>query len=129
MTNNKIHKILLVFLFCYGTIVGQQKLFVVTKSGGSLNGGTVLAFDPDAGQQKTKVNFGKHGLNRWGSVVQDGNGFLYGLMSLGGHWGSGCIFKIKNDGTGYSQLYDFAGANSGGDGNSDGSLALLGNTL
>lgn len=54
----------------------------------------------------------------YGSLISDGT-FLYGMTSNGGtghYWygvGDGVIFKIKPDGTGYSQLYDFPGHPSG----------------
>src|SRR6478736_2272252 len=127
MMIRKTHKILIALLLCTNTILAQQKLFLVTKNGGSLNGGTVLAFDPDASQQKTKVNFGKYGLGQRGNIVQDDNGFIYGLMPRGSNWNSGCIFKVKSDGTEYSQLYDFRSGSSGGDGTSSGSLTISGN--
>ncbi len=45
-----------------------------------------------------------------GSLISDGT-FLYGMIPLGGTDDMGVIFKIKQDGTGYSKLLDFNGTN------------------
>lgn len=39
---------------------------------------------------------------------------LYGTASAGGSNGAGTIFKVKNDGTGFTVLYDFTGGDDGG---------------
>lgn len=44
----------------------------------------------------------------YGSLVSDGS-FLYGMTAKGGANDMGVIFKIKPDGTGYSNMHDFAG--------------------
>jgi len=41
-----------------------------------------------------------------GSLISDGT-YLYGMTGEGGAYGGGNIFKIKADGTGYIDLYDF----------------------
>src|SRR3989304_5341042 len=45
-----------------------------------------------------------------GSLISDGT-FLYRMAGGGGANGYGVVFKIKPDGTGYSDLHDFSGAN------------------
>jgi len=49
-----------------------------------------------------------------GALFSDGT-YLYGLASQGGaDGGSGTIFKIKPDGSGFTKLFDFDNSNSGG---------------
>jgi len=47
-----------------------------------------------------------------GALVSDGT-YLYGTTAFGGANGWGAVFKIKTDGTGYTNLYDFPGAPGG----------------
>jgi uncharacterized repeat protein (TIGR03803 family) len=47
-----------------------------------------------------------NGSSPWGSLILEGN-FLYGMTYNGGANSSGTIFKIKPDGTGYSNLHSF----------------------
>lgn len=53
-----------------------------------------------------------NGKNPYGDVISDGT-FLYGMTNLGGANNDGVIFKVKQDGTGYSTLLDFAGTLNG----------------
>ncbi|MFY9310609.1 MAG: choice-of-anchor tandem repeat GloVer-containing protein [Bacteroidia bacterium] len=59
------------------------------------------------------------GARPWGSLFYDGT-YLYGMTSEGGSLpcqdphGCGVIFKIKPDGTGYTNLHNFDGITSGG---------------
>ena len=67
-----------------------------------------------------------------GGLVLLGN-TLYGTTMYGGPNGTGTIFKINTDGTGFQNLYDFSpciggGTNSDG-ANPNGGLILSGNTL
>ena len=39
---------------------------------------------------------------------------LYGTTALGGSGGAGTVFKIKTDGTGFTNLYQFSGSNGAG---------------
>ena len=49
-----------------------------------------------------------------GSLTYDGGtGYLYGMTNGGGANNLGVIFKIRPDGTGYTDLLDFAGASNG----------------
>jgi len=53
----------------------------------------------------------------WGGLILDGT-FLVGMTSGGGYYGGGVIFKIKSDGTGYSDLFDFNPTDGQGPGGS-----------
>jgi uncharacterized repeat protein (TIGR03803 family) len=71
------------------------------------------------------------GLLPWGGLVFSSN-FLYGTAQEGGAWGSGTIFRVNADGTGFTNLHSFSAITNGS--NWDGStpiasLLLSGNTL
>lgn len=61
-----------------------------------------------------------------GALVSDGT-FLYGMTEDGGANGSGVLYKIKTDGTGYVKLLDFDGLVNGRFPN--GALILVSSTL
>ena len=66
------------------------------------------------------------GANPNGSLTLAGS-TLYGTSKSGGSANDGTVFGINLDGTGYTNLYNFAG---GADGkNPDGDLSAVGNTL
>src|SRR3990172_3659933 len=75
---------------------------------------TSLIFCGIANAQYSKLlDFdGTNGNEPYGSLISDGT-FLYGVTQGGGTSGMGTIFKIKPDGTGFSNLYNFAGAANG----------------
>jgi uncharacterized repeat protein (TIGR03803 family) len=73
------------------------------------------------------------GLNPYASVILSGN-TLYGTAFGGGGSGSGTVFKVNTDGTGFTTLYRFTPNLAPGHTNSDGAapragLILSGNTL
>jgi len=74
--------------------------------------GVVFKIKPDGTGYSKLLDFnGTNGKNPWGSLISDGT-FLYGMtFSGGGGFGYGNIFKIKSDGTGYSDLLDFNTSN------------------
>jgi uncharacterized repeat protein (TIGR03803 family) len=47
-----------------------------------------------------------------GELCESTNGMLYGTTSLGGTNGTGTIYQLNKDGTGYKTLYHFIGNNS-----------------
>ena len=62
----------------------------------------------------------------YNDLVTDGT-WLYGMTPNGGSANLGAIFKIKTDGSGYTKLLDFDGANRGS--LPHGSLTISGSTL
>jgi uncharacterized repeat protein (TIGR03803 family) len=69
---------------------------------------------------------GSDGANPWAGLVLSGN-TLYGTTYLGGSSGAGTVFALNTDGTGFTNLHDFA---YGGDGaHPNGGLIFSGNTL
>jgi uncharacterized repeat protein (TIGR03803 family) len=108
--------IIFVWLAAAASVHGQERIFVVTRTGGVLNGGTILSFDPQGENVTVDLNFGMHFGGSRHINVKGTDGFLYGIGSGGN--GMGGIFKIRTDGTGYEQIFDFE------IGESDGSLAI-----
>ena len=89
-------------IFLYGT----------TAYGGANNFGTVFKIKTDGTGYVKLFDFSgaADGSKPLGSLVYDGT-FLYGMTWEGGTSNFGVIYKIKPDGTGYSKILDFVGAN------------------
>lgn len=89
-------------------------LYGMTKYGGTNNFGTIFKIMPDGTGYSKLLDFDgtTNGKYPSGSLISDGID-LCGLTEQGGANGLGVIFKIKSDGTAYSNLLDFAGATNG----------------
>lgn len=99
--------------FPFGSLVSDGTfLYGMTFEGGTNDSGVVFKIKPDGTGYSKLLDFtGTNGSNptSTGSLIFDGT-FLYGMTYRGGI-GSGVIFKIKPDGTGYSKLLAFTGNN------------------
>ena len=89
-------------------------LYGMTELGGTNNLGTIFKIMPDGTGYSKLLDFAgaSNGSLPYGSLIYDGT-FLYGMTLLGGINDFGTIFKIMPDGTGYSNLLDFAGTSNG----------------
>ncbi len=90
------------------------KLVGLTQSGGTNDKGTIFSVNAD-GTGFVKL-FDFNGTNSGGnsvsSLVQSiSDNYLYGMANQGGSSNLGTVFKIKIDGTGFTKLLDFNGAN------------------
>lgn len=97
--------------------------------GGPGGCGVIFKIKPDGTGYSKLFDFaGTNGNYPFGSLVYDGT-FLFGMTSSGSNGINvgGNIFKIKPDGTGYSDLFDFAGGANGW--GPSGSLISVGNFL
>ncbi len=89
---------------------------------------TLGASDPEAGGYTVLHTLtGNDGRESYGQLIEGDGGFLYGTTRLGGASGRGVVFRVAKDGTGYTVLRAFAGAdgdqpNSGLTRGSDGLL-------
>lgn len=133
-------------------VLSSNTLYGTTYFGGSENNGTVFAINTNGTGFTNLHSFpathynpigaltNKDGACPFGALVLSSN-TLYGTTAVGGAGASGTIFKIKTDGTGFTDLHSFAltsfnssignyGAytNSDGGGSSAG-LVLSSNTL
>lgn len=117
----------------YGSLISDGTyLYGMTFGGGTHALGTVFKIMPDGTGYNDILDFAgtANGSNPYGSLYYDGT-YLYGLTSLGGANNGGVAFKVKPDGTGFLDLYDFSfadGLNPHGDLYSDG-VALYGMTV
>ena len=123
-------------------LVSGSTLYGTTSSGGPADNGTVFKVNLDASGFATLYAFGatdpgsgtnSDGAEPWAGVLLSG-GTLYGTSSRGGNAGSGTIFKLNTDGTGFTRLYSFSALDPTTQTNSDGAyplggLVLSGNTL
>jgi uncharacterized repeat protein (TIGR03803 family) len=89
-------------------------LYGMTELGGTNDFGTIFKIKPDGTGYVKLLDFEESpsGAYPEGSLISDGTN-LYGLTRLGGVHGSGVIFKIKYDGTGFTKLLDFEYSENG----------------
>jgi uncharacterized repeat protein (TIGR03803 family) len=97
-----------------GLLSGQDGAFYgTTDSGGPGGQGTVFRINADGRGYEVLYGFGLSpidGLNPQGGLSQGSDGTLYGTTTQGGYQGgsgSGGVFKINPDGTGYALLHSF----------------------
>lgn len=83
-------------------------LYGMTSSGGSNGWGTIFKIKPDGTGYVKILDFGgiAHAQYPYGSLIYDGT-FLYGTATEGANTAFGAIFKIRPDGTGFTNLHDF----------------------
>lgn len=100
----------------YGSLISDGTfLYGMTSDGGANDGGgNIFKLKKDGSGFTVLYNFGStgDGSSPFGSLVSDGI-FLYGMTKAGGSAAEGTVFKIKTDGTGYSDLLDFTWDSSG----------------
>lgn len=113
-----------------GLVAGPDgTLYGVCSLGGAANTGTVFKVNPDgsgyavlhefAADDDQRVNSG--GAVPSASLTLGADGLLYGVTVVGGSGGSGVVFRLGADGSGYAVLTEFTGtenAVTGGDGGS-----------
>jgi gliding motility-associated-like protein len=99
--------------FPLGSLISDGTfLYGMTSAGGSKAYGTVFKILPDGNGFATLLEFDytTNGGYPYGSLILDG-GFLFGMTNLGVNNDLGTIFKVRTDGTGYDNLFDFTLAN------------------
>ncbi len=109
---------ILALVTCIVTVYGQERIYLVTRSGGPLNGGTLLSFNPQGTDVKVDLAFGVQLIKPRHINIKGPDEYLYGI-AYGGNVAGG-IFRIKMDGTGYEQLFNFGSEI----GLSDGAMAI-----
>ncbi len=118
-----------------GLILSGNTLYGTAIDGGSSGDGTVFAVNTDGAGFTALHSFtdGDDGANPYGELVLSG-GTLYGTADFGGSTGSGTVFAVNTDGTGFILPYSFSAFNPTSLVNSDGGrpaagLILSGTTL
>jgi uncharacterized repeat protein (TIGR03803 family) len=87
-------------------------LFGTTQSGGPGGNGIVFRVNPD-GSSFTRLHALSEtdGGGTFGGLISLADGGLYGTAAGGGANGVGTIFKLGEDGSGFTKLHDFDGVN------------------
>jgi uncharacterized repeat protein (TIGR03803 family) len=99
---------------------GDGALYGTSKFGGPAGQGSVFKINLDGSGYQFLYGFGTipiDGLNPESGLSVGADGALYGTTSVGGYEGgsgSGIVFKINPDGTGYTELHSFGFLLSGG---------------
>ncbi|MDD2769202.1 MAG: hypothetical protein PHT19_10740, partial [Methylococcus sp.] len=96
-----------------GLIQGADgRLYGTTFLGGSSGYGTVYALAADGSGYSVLHNFeGAHGATPPAGLIQGADGRLYGTTFQGGNSDAGTVYALAPDGSGYTVLHSFDGAN------------------
>ena len=123
-----------------GLLLSGNSLYGAAQSGGSSGSGTLYAVNTDGtgfvilhSFSAASGGINSDGIEPSATLIESGE-TLYGTTSFGGLSGSGTVFAINTDGTGFRRLHSFTAANIFTGVNSDGAnpsgpLLLSGRTL
>jgi uncharacterized repeat protein (TIGR03803 family) len=92
-----------------GLVLSGNTLYGVTQYGGKSDQGTIFTINTDGSGFTNWHNFNgtaTNGTSPYSGLVLGGN-TLYGTTPYGGSSGSGTIFQIKTDGSGFTNRYNF----------------------
>jgi uncharacterized repeat protein (TIGR03803 family) len=90
-------------------------LYGTTVSGDTNGFGIIFKLNTNGGAYSRLYSFtnSPDGANSYASLALGGDGALYGTTDWGGRTNGGTIFKLNQDGTGYSVVYHFGGIGDG----------------
>jgi uncharacterized repeat protein (TIGR03803 family) len=101
----------------YGSLLqaSNGKLYGVTASGGWYGDGVLFEFDLSTGICTKKLDFAatRDGSHPNGSLIQAGNGNLYGLTNQGGAFSYGVLFEFNPTIDTYTIKINFSGTSNG----------------
>lgn len=118
-------------------ILDATTLYGTTSGGGSAANGVVFKLNVDGtgfgilhafSPSSSSTYANSDGAAPWAGLLLDG-ATLYGTASRGGDAGSGTIFKLNTDGTGFTRLHSFTALDPTTQTNSDGAYPLGGLVL
>ncbi len=88
------------------------KLYGLTSNGGASNQGTLFEYDINSNTHVKKFDFNvMSGKNPFGSLIEVGNGKLYGLTNSGGTSNLGTLFEFDINLNTFTKKIDFNGTN------------------
>jgi uncharacterized repeat protein (TIGR03803 family) len=103
-----------------GLVLSGSTLYGTTPWGGSYGNGTVFAVGTDGGAFRVLHNFAamnSSGINADGASPDAGlvlsGETLYGTTPGGGSGANGTLYKVNNDGTGFTTVYSFSAGSDG----------------
>lgn len=98
------------------TLGSNNKLYGMTKDGGTNGSGVLYEFDPaGAGTYTKKLDFsGTNGVMPFGRMALGSNNKLYGMTEQGGTGSKGVLFEYDPATNTYTKKIDFTGASNGG---------------
>ncbi len=103
----------------FGSLIQAKDglIYGMTTAGGTNSEGTIFSYNINTGVETDLWNFGSggDGYYPYGSLVQAGNGLLYGMTSAGGTDDEGIIFSYNTTSGTETDLHNFVG--NSGDGN------------
>src|SRR5690554_4549781 len=90
-------------------------LYGMTSMGGANDAGVIFSFNPGTGVYEKLFDFdgGENGSNPMGSLVEVGDGMLYGMTRWGGANDYGIIFKYDIGTKVFKRIFEFEGENTG----------------
>lgn len=101
-----------------GLVEGRDgRLYGATFAGGATNRGTIFSLHKSGAEFRILHIFSNSGggATRPGAhLIHGTDGALYGTTASGGTENRGTVFTLRTDGTGYSVLHSFTGANGDG---------------
>jgi uncharacterized repeat protein (TIGR03803 family) len=111
-----------------GLVLVSNTLYGTTSIGGEAGEGSVFRVNTNGTTFSNLYSFsgGKDGSNPDAPLILSGN-TLYGTASSGGSSSNGAVFRIKLDGSSFSNIYCFTGGSDGA--NPEAGLVLAGSTL
>jgi uncharacterized repeat protein (TIGR03803 family) len=85
------------------------KLYGAAVNGGPDDGGVVFGMNKDGSGYEILHAFtvSSNGLSPWGKVIEANDGMLYGATRVGGTHGSGTVFRLNRNGTGFAIVRNF----------------------
>jgi uncharacterized repeat protein (TIGR03803 family) len=109
-------------------VISGNTLYGITELGGTSDIGCIFKINTDGTNYSNVYNFSgtADGFFPMGGIILSGD-TIFGMACYGGANGYGSVFRIKTNGTGYTQLLDFDGTSTGSC--PQGSLTLSGNIL
>ncbi|MCX6153796.1 MAG: T9SS type A sorting domain-containing protein [Candidatus Kapabacteria bacterium] len=111
-----------------GLVYDGTYLYGDCYNGGANGVGTLFKIHPDGSGFTKLFDFSSsNGANPSGNNIVISGSLLYGMTEQGGINNCGVIFKINNDGSGYSKILDFEYTNSGR--HPHGNVILINNVL
>jgi hypothetical protein len=112
-----------------GLVLSSNVLYGLTAAGGSARGGTVFSLSTNGTAFSDRYDFTTDPSRADGKYTKNGlilaGDTLYGTIYYGGSASNGVVFAVRTNGTGYTKLHEFDGA----DGKyPSGNLALFNDT-